>query len=206
MNKQFFQNALILLMLMASASLFAQQTIKVDTKESFVRWMGKKPTREHTGFVKLSDGELQVDNNTIKGGSFTLDMNTITNVDLKDQGSNQKLVNHLKSADFFNVEQYPTAKFVITTVTNKNHSGSSEDDKKTTHRIEGDLTIKGITKKVSFDASINILNGKFAASTQPFTINRTDWDVNYQSKSIIAGLKDEFIFDDITIDLELVSR
>jgi polyisoprenoid-binding protein YceI len=72
--------------------------------------------------------------------------------------------------------------------------------------VDGDLTIKGITKKVSFDASINLLNGKFAANTLPFTINRTEWGVNYQSKSIVAGLKDQFIYDDITLEIELVSQ
>jgi polyisoprenoid-binding protein YceI len=71
--------------------------------------------------------------------------------------------------------------------------------------VDGDLTMKGITKKVSFDASINLLNGKFTASTPEFMINRTEWNVNFQSKSVIAGLKDQFIYDDITLSIELVS-
>jgi polyisoprenoid-binding protein YceI len=180
-----------------------QQSIKLNKEESKIIWIGKKPTGEHTGYVKLLDGELKVNKNEVTGGSFIIDMNSITDVDLKDEGSNKKLVTHLKSSDFFDVEKFPTSKFVITNV--EIQKNTSSGPLKTTHRVEGDLTIKGITKKVSFDASINLLNGKFAASTPEFTINRTEWNVNYQSKSVMAGLKDQFIYDDITLSIELVS-
>jgi polyisoprenoid-binding protein YceI len=109
----------------------------------------------------------------------------------------------LKSADFFDVAKYPSAKFVITKVSRV--AGTNAGALKATHRIEGNLTMKGITKKVSFDASINLLNGKLVASTPSFTIDRTLWGVNYQSKSIFSELKDQFIYDDMTLSIELVS-
>jgi polyisoprenoid-binding protein YceI len=204
MNKQIFLTMAALFMLMVSVTLSAQQSIKVDLSESKINWSGKSPTGEHKGFVKLSNGELNVDKGEIKGGSFSLDMTSITNTDITDEESNKKLVTHLKSNDFFDVQKFPTAKFVITKVTKQNNSSTGES--KATHRVEGDLTIKGVTKRIGFDASINLLNGKFAASTPPFTINRTEWGVNYQSKSVIEGLKDQFIYDDITISIELVSN
>lgn len=206
MSKHIVLSMIACLLLMSHSLLQAQESqkrIKVDTEESKVNWMGKKPTGEHKGFVKLSSGELIFEGNEVKGGSFVMDMNSITDLDLQDEGTRNKLVSHLKSSDFFDVQKFPTSKFVITSV--KKHK-ITETNSRTTHRIEGDLTIKGITKKVSFNASINLLNGKFTATAPPFTINRTEWGVNYQSKSIFSGLVDQFIYDDITLNIDLVSQ
>jgi len=205
MNKYIFRCQAALVLLLVSLSLHAQQTISINTEESRVYWTGKKPTGEHKGYIKIREGKLQSVNNEIKGGSFIMDMNTITNLDIKDEGSRDKLVSHLKSPDFFDVQKFPTARFVITNVSKLNN-GAPGATKKATHRVEGDLTLKSVTKRVSFDASINGLNGKFAATALPFTINRTEWGVNYQSKSIVAGLRDEFIFDDVTLTIDLVSQ
>jgi len=212
MNKNRIIYVTVSVLLVFSFALNAQQSQKqssssklgINTAESKVNWLGKKPTGEHTGYVKLSDGEILLDKNEIKGGSFVIDLNTITDTDLKDEGMNARLVGHLKSADFFDVAKYPTAKFAITRITKL--SGTAAGAAKATHNIEGDLTIKGITKKISFDASINLLNGKLTASTSAFTIDRTQWGVNYQSKSVFAELKDQFIYDDMTLSIELVSK
>ena len=204
MNMQLFKTIAASFLLLVSVMLNAQQSLKVDASDSKVNWSGKSPTGEHLGYIKLTDGELIVDKGEIKGGKFNFDMNSITNTDISDAESRNKLVTHLKSVDFFDVQKFPTAKFVITKVSKLNNGSTGQ--LKATHRVEGDLTIKGITKKISFDASINLLNGKFAASAPAFIINRTEWGVNYQSKSIIAGLKDEFIYDDITVSIELVSN
>jgi polyisoprenoid-binding protein YceI len=201
--------ALLLLSLVSSNVVLAQKKsvankLAVNTADSKVNWIGKKPTGEHSGYVKLSSGEILVENKEIKGGSFVIDLNTITDTDLKDEGMNAKLVGHLKSPDFFDVAKYSTAKFVITKVTKA--TGTAAGAPKATHTIEGDLTIKGITKKIRFDASINELNGKVTASTTPFTIDRTLWGVNYQSKSVFAELKDQFIYDDMTLSIDLVTQ
>lgn len=193
---------------LSGLALQAQTTstkkLAINTTDSKVSWLGKKPTGEHTGYVKLTGGEVIIDKNELTGGSFTIDFNSIINLDLKDEGMNNRLVGHLKSADFFDVAKYPTGRFSITKVTKV--GGPAAGAAKATHRIEGDLTMKGITKKISFDASINLLNGKLVASTPTFTIDRTQWGVNYQSKSIFAELKDQFIYDDMTLSVELVSN
>jgi polyisoprenoid-binding protein YceI len=158
------------------AQTASAKKLAINTTDSKVSWLGKKPTGEHNGYVKLTGGEVIVDKNELTGGSFTIDFNSIVNLDLKDEGMNNRLVGHLKSADFFDVAKYPTARFAITKVTKV--SGPAAGAAKATHRIEGDLTMKGITKKISFDASINLLNGKLVASTLTFTIERTQWSVN----------------------------
>ena len=212
MNKKTITSLIASFIIISSVSMHAQEASKAKTgnkltvnlADSKVNWIGKKPTGEHTGFVKLTGGDILADNNEIKGGSFVIDLNSIVDVDLKDEGMNGKLVGHLKSADFFDVEKYPTARFVITKVTKI--PGTAAGAAKSTHKIEGDLTMKNITKKISFDASINMLNGKLTASSAPFKIDRTQWGVNYQSKSIFAELKDQFIYDDISLAIELVTK
>ena len=203
MRMQSLSYNITVVLLTISSHIGAQSAIKIDTGESKINWTGKQPTGEHMGYVKLKEGHLLIEGNEVKGGSFVMDMSTITNTDIKDEGSNKKLVTHLKSPDFFDTQKFPTAKYVITDVSRINNGAQVQ--RKATHRIEGDLTMKGVTKKVSFDASINVLNGKFTANAPLFTINRTEWGVNYQSKSVIAGLRDEFIYDDITLTIELVS-
>ncbi len=196
-------NILISVFLCISSVVSAQNIVRINTDQSKVKWTGKKPGGEHHGFVKLKDGQLVIVGNEVKGGSFTIDMNSITDIDLKNEEFNNKLVNHLKSSDFFDVSKHPEAKFVITDVSKINNGAKVE--RKATHSITGDLTIKGITKKISFDASINSLNGKVTSSTPVFSLNRTEWGVNHQSKSVFANLKDNFIHDDILLSVELIS-
>lgn len=183
---------------------YAQQSINLNKEESKINWTGKKPTGEHKGYVLLKEGRLLTENSEVTGGSFVMDMNSITNVDIKNDEGKNKLITHLKSNDFFDVQKFPTAKFEITNISKINNG--AQQQRKATHSIEGDLTMKGVSRKVSFDASINVLNGKYTANTPDFTINRTEWGVNHQSKSIVAGLTDDFIHDDITLSIDLVSQ
>lgn len=204
MKRHYINYTLAIVLLAISGSVYGQRSVKINTGESKINWTGKKPTGEHKGYVKLREGELLVENNEVKGGSFLLDMNSIDNTDLKNEESKTKLVNHLKSPDFFDVKKYPTAKFVITNVTRINNG--DRKDRNSTHRIDGNLTMKGITKKVSFEASINTLNGKIAANTPGFSVNRTEWGVNHQSKSIFANLRDDFVNDEIDLSIDLVTN
>ncbi len=188
----------------ASAKKATANKMAVNTNESLVNWLGKKPGGEHNGTVKLTEGTIQLAGNEISGGSFVIDMNSIVNLDLKDEGMNQRLVGHLKSSDFFDVEKYPTASFVITKVSRLKSTTSAA--LKVTHRIEGDLTIKGITKSIVFDAHVSNAGGKLVATTESFVIDRTLWTVNYQSKSVFAELKDQFINDNITLSVKLAAN
>lgn len=202
--KRYLIGFTLTLALLAVSDVLFGQSVKVNTDESKINWIGRKPAGEHKGYVKLREGELLVENNELKGGSFVLDMKSIEDLDLKNESMKAKLLNHLKSDDFFDVQKYPTARYVITGVTRINNG--EKEKRNATHRIDGNLTMKGVTKKVSFDASINMLNGKVAANTPSFKINRTDWGVNYQSKSIFSNLVDEFIHDDIELTIDLVSN
>jgi hypothetical protein len=125
---------------------FPEHKVNINLTDSKIQWTGTKPDGENSGFAKLTAGELLLDNTDITGGSFTVDLNSINNKESK-------------------------ARFEIKKVTKLPVTRTEQGDIKFTHKIEGELTLKGQTKTISFDASVNILNGKVAASSQEFRID-----------------------------------
>jgi polyisoprenoid-binding protein YceI len=215
MNKLFFLAIITFLMVSCnSGSNNAEQAATNDaltinesngtqynliTSESFLQWRGTKPAGEHSGSVDIKEGTINLDNGIISGGSFTIDLKTIENEDVENSEMNTKLVNHLKSEDFFHVDEYPNAKFELVSV--NQDSGNSEITN--AYNITGNLTIKGITKSIIIPAQVDMKDGYVIASTEEFSIDRTLWNVNYQSQKIFAGLKDKYINDEINLKLEL---
>lgn len=164
--------------------------LKVDVENSTVSWKGFKPTGEHAGTIGISNGFISLEKGKLIGGSFTFDMNTIVNTDMPaDSEYNAKLVGHLKSADFFDVEKFPTAKFEITGVTEANGKLS----------VSGNLTIKEATKNITIPANLSTDHGATVFTSEVFTVNRADFNVRYGSKSFFNDLKDKFINDDFEV-------
>lgn len=169
----------------------------VNTQTSQVEWVGYKPAGgQHTGTIKLQAGEILVDNGNITGGKFTIDMNTLSVADLQGEKKG-KLEGHLKDSDFFEVGTHPTGSFEITSV-----EALTGDASGATHKILGNLTLKGVTKSIAIPAKVAITEGKISAETPEFTINRTDWGVQYKS-SVIGTIKDELIADDVKLKIKL---
>ncbi|MBI1224532.1 MAG: YceI family protein [Bacteroidetes bacterium] len=168
----------------------------VDTNASNIVWKGYKVTGEHTGNVKIKSGSLQMQDGILKGGSFDIDMNSITSTDLQGDMAG-KLIGHLKSDDFFGVANHPTAKFVITR--------ALPQDTKGNYKIIGNLTIKETTKEVKFLANVANTNGKPTA-TGKITIDRSEFDVKYGSGSFFDGLGDKTIYDDFDLQVNLVTK
>jgi polyisoprenoid-binding protein YceI len=172
-------------------------TLAVDQSASGVEWIGTKPTGQHNGTVNISNGELMLKDGEVVGGKFTIDLNSIVVLDLTDQEMNAKLLGHLKSADFFEVETYPTAVFEITSVSAL--SGNPE----ASHNITGNLTMKDVTKSVTFPAMINVSDDSVTAVTPAFIIDRTEWNVQYGSRKLFDNLKDNFIHDEMSLKINL---
>lgn len=160
-------------------------TYKINTKSSSLKWTGYHLAKayEHVGNVSLKSGNLVTDGEKLTGGEFVIDMNTITNEDLKDAKDNAKLVNHLKSEDFFAVSQFPEAELVI-----KGSEKIGDNSYKTT----ADLTIRGITKTISFNTNITKQTDTEITATADITINRTDFKVMYGWKVENAMLSGDF--------------
>ncbi|MBN1338308.1 MAG: YceI family protein [Bacteroidales bacterium] len=182
----------------------------VNTASSQIEWLGTKPTGQHTGTIMLQSGSLTVIDGELKGGQFIVDMNSIINHDLEEEEWNTKLVNHLKSDDFFSVEKFPTARFEITSVEKfegiEEPKKEPEGEEAPTHLITGNLTMKGITKSITFGAVVKSESGAISAYTPQFKIDRSEWDVRYQSKKFFDDLKDKFIHDDIALTIKLIAN
>lgn len=160
-----------------------------DITSSSIIWKGYKVTGSHTGTLELKSGSLTFDGDILTGGEFIIDMTSLTTTDLTGEYA-AKLDGHLKSDDFFSVGKFSTASLIITDV---------KSSGKNSYAVTADLTIKGITKPVTFDASVY---GKKA--TANLKIDRTLYDVKYGSGSFFEGLQDNLIYDefDLVIDLE----
>ena len=167
---------------------------KVNPSESTIEWVGSKPTGEHTGTLSIESGVLQASGAAVESGSFLINMKSITVTDLEGD-EKASLEGHLKGMaegkedHFFNVEKYPTAAFEITGVS---ESGGKQ-------MIDGNLTIRNTKKNISFPATFTQNGDSMLLTSEPFTINRTEWGVNYGSKSIFDNLGDKFIDDDIKL-------
>jgi len=172
----------------------------VDLAASKVMWTGSKITGTHSGTISLSSGNILSDNGKITGGEFVLDMNSLTNTDMKAGDGKEDLEGHLKNEDFFDVPKYPTAKFVITKVT------ALEGDAAATHLVYGNLTMKDVTKEVGFKAKVSQSGGMINVSTPKFAINRTDWGIKYGSSSFADIAKDKAINNDIDLAIKLSAK
>ncbi len=168
----------------------------VDVEKSSITWVGKKVTGKHNGTIKLKDASLVMEEGMLKGGTFIIDMTTITNDDM-DGNMKGKLEGHLKSADFFNVEEFPTATLELTNVVSRGTAGS--------YKVIGDLTIKGITKPVKFNAQIGEEDGMKMA-TANIVVDRSEYDVRYGSGSFFDNLGDKTIYDEFELNVKLVLK
>jgi len=172
------------------------ETYRVDTAQSQLTWKAYKVTGEHQGTINLKSGNLQFQDGKLTGGSFIIDMTSINNTDMEGK-MKAKLEGHLKSADFFDVENHPTASFVITKAISRGTPGD--------YKIVGNLTIKNNTKEIKFLAKVNEEGEKLVADAD-ITVDRADFDVRYGSGSFFDNLGDRTIYDEFDVHVKLVAN
>lgn len=163
---------------------------QVDTLNSRIEWKGykivKSDNTSHFGTVKFESGDVTIKDGKLESGKFVANMSSLTSVDLKDDAEQlNKLNGHLKSGDFFEVEKFPTASYEITKVS-ENTSGGDYNT-----ILEGNLTIKGITKPVQFNANVAVKEGEVSIATEPQDINREDFGVKFQMPVANGVIKNE---------------
>lgn len=161
----------------------------VDTDTSVILWKGKKVTGSHEGTIKIKEGNLLFEEGKLFGGSFIVDMTSIVCTDLQGKSS-KKLQGHLMSNDFFSVPNHPTASLLISSVREKKAANS--------YTVSADLTIKGITNSIDFDATVTANR-----ATSNIIIDRTDFDIRYGSGAFFDNLGDRMIYDEFELDLDL---
>ena len=184
----------------AQSATAGAESYMVDTSSSVIEWTGSKPVGKHHGTLKLSGGNVFINNNLPESGNFTIDMSTISVEDLKAGDGKEDLEAHLKGLNqeadadhFFNTKKFPVGRFEITRVTSDNGKAM----------IEGNLTIKETTKNIKFPATVSVNGDALSMVSDVFTIDRTLWNVNYGSKSVYDDLGDKFINDDIELKVTI---
>lgn len=163
----------------------------VDTATSYVDWKGahKGGLAPRWGTIKVDLGTISVANDSISGGDFIIDMKSLL-VDAaavgKEEGKTAAdLEGHLKSADFFDVEKAPTAKFVITSVAPYTEAAGASLVADANYVISGNLTLKDKTLNVTFPAHVNITATAVDAKAK-FVIDRSAWGISYQTEGSAA--------------------
>lgn len=169
----------------AAASATAK-TYTLSTADSSVGFIGAKVTADHEGSFSKFDGTATVEDGKITGVEITVDMTSVSTDD-------EKLTGHLQSPDFFNVEQHPTSKFTLLSVTEKAGEGGA------THEVAGNLEMVGKTNKVTFPATMEVSDGGVHGNAE-FSINRKDWDITY------AGMADDLIKDDVALKFDVTFK
>ncbi len=181
--------AIALLVVFGTTTAMAQNK-KINVDKSKINWVGKKVTGQHAGNINLSEGTLVFEKKALKGGTFTVDMTSITVTDLEAGKGKEKLEGHLKADDFFGTDKFKTAKLDFKLI-------SSNGDN--TYNVTADLTIKGITAPVTFKIAV-----KGNTATTTFKVDRTKYGIKYGSGSFFDNLGDKTIDDqfDLTVNLQ----
>ncbi len=172
------------------------KTVKIDYSKSSVKWKGYKPGGGHQGTLNIKEGKVDMnDDNVPVGGVFTFDMNTISDDDQKGM-MKDKLEQHLKSDEFFNVPQFPLATFTITKI-------DPNSDNEGYYMVNGTLEIKGVKNDISFKARYMKINNELEIETQTISLDRTRWNIDYGSKGFLKKLTEHVIANNFDVDIQI---
>ncbi|WP_223033117.1 YceI family protein [Hanstruepera marina] len=169
----------------------------VDAGNSTIMWKGFKPTGTHTGTIAIENGVFTMNDTAIESGSFLIDMGSITVTDIPaEEESNAKLTGHLKSDDFFHVEQYPSSAFEVTAF-------EMQDGKA---MLSGNLKMKDVENNITIPVNVTENGDTVTITSETFTIDRSKWNVKFKSKSFFDDLGDKFINDDIELQISVTAK
>ncbi|MCC5839995.1 MAG: YceI family protein [Opitutales bacterium] len=177
-------------------------TFPVDVASSTILWTGRNRFNHHTGTLALGSGSLTMEDGQPTAAAFTIDMRSIACTDIRDAAANAGLVAHLLADDFFAVDRFPEAKFVLT----KARPLLSSTDGTPTHHLKGDFTLRGITAPIEFDATLDPRPEGGWGAQALFAIDRTRWNVRYGSGRFFARLGQHLVSDHIHLHLKIFTK
>jgi polyisoprenoid-binding protein YceI len=186
----------ILLLLIAFLPAFSQQKLVLNTAEITINWKGKMwmSTDSHEGIIHFSSGNMTMDKTgKILSANFEINMNTIKTLDARPEKDG--LAEHLKSEDFFAVKRFPKAYFVTTKIEKSTVPNN--------YNVQGNLTIKGILKQVSFAMKMVPMQTSTKATAE-LTLYRSWWGINYKAPDFFSTLKNDLIAEEVPIKLNLI--
>ncbi|QOW09308.1 YceI family protein [Kaistella flava (ex Peng et al. 2021)] len=178
-----------------SIALFSQSKTILSSE---IRWKAYKTLRaeslSHFGTVNLKSGTLIFNGDDLAGGSFVMDMKSIDAADMNEDPKMKKMLeNHLKSDDFFDTNKFPTASFQIKSLKKINSNGYN-------YQVTGPLTIKGISKNISFPVKVSQSNAVYTLTSAQFTFNRKNYGLKYNI------FEDMLIINDVEMNVTIKAK
>lgn len=181
---------------------FVSGSFQLDVEKSVIKWTGSNLTNSHTGILHFRGGAFRLRQGHLEDAQFQIDMKSLACDDIKDAESNQMLVRHLSSDDFFDVAKYPTAKFQLTAAEQLPPGTAGSPN----YEIIGRLTLKGVTDQVTFSAVIGQTEPETIAAQGYLELDRTRWDVQYGSGKFFALLGKHLVNDLVQLHLLIVAK
>jgi hypothetical protein len=167
------------------------QQFIINPAQSRIDWVGKKVTGAHHGTIGIKAGKIIINDGKIMGGDFIVDTTTIDILDIIDPDTNAQFLGHLISEDFFDTAQFKEAILVINTVAG-NH-------------IVADLTIKGITHLINFDAEFQLAEGTVSAKAK-LLVDRTKYGMKFRSGNFFQNLGDTLIYNEFELNVSVTAK
>jgi len=160
-----------------------------ELKKHRIEWSGSMPASTHKGLLTPEEFSVDItDEGKVDYLKVVLDMDSINVTDLEGK-KRDKLMNHLRSEDFFYVEKYPTARFVM--------------DEHRDGYLYGTITIRGVSEQFSIPVEVRGHEDRGWMLTGAFTFDRQNFNVNYQNSGFFGVAKDKIIKDEVELDIEL---
>ena len=184
-----FKTIALAFLAFTATTVASAQTKKIDASKSNITWVGKKVTGSHEGTIKFKEGTLTFKGAKLTGGNFVVNMASIVVTDLKAGEGKEKLEGHLKADDFFGTEKFPLGTLVFTKIAAKQNG---------LYTVTADLTLKGITKPITFDMLV-----KGTKASAALVVDRTKYDIKYNSGNFFENLGDKTIYDNFDLAVEL---
>jgi rhodanese-related sulfurtransferase len=176
-------------------------TRPIDVAESSIEWSGRNLLKKHHGRIGLKSGRLEFLQGQLTGGRVVIDLNNIECFDLKGTEWHDVLIHHLKSDDFFEVERYSEALFVINSARRMDGASLGQPDLE----ITGDLTLKSISAPLTFRAAAGVTPDGKAAAQAVLSFDRTRWNVLYGSGRFFQRLGMHLVNDLVDLEITIVT-
>ena len=175
--------------IISSELILEKKNYDILIDKSELRWKGSKVLgKSHEGTLKVKKGTVEIDKDGFVNGVIIIDMNSLNCTDLSGERK-AGLESHLRDDDFFSIDKFSESEIIF----------KSSNSNNTKMEFNGQLTIKGIEKPISFVAKIEDGDNGDLFAMSKFEFNRTDYDINY------ASIGDNFIRHEIEIEIELTA-
>jgi len=173
---------------------------RVDIDQSVIEWSGRNPNSKHFGTVGIKEGQVEVNNSALTG-VLEIDMDSIDNINLKDDELHPVLTSHLKSDDFFFVKMFPTALLTIT----EGRAAKTPFLSSPNYNLKASLELRGVKADLAFQATVTKTEDGGLAAEAHFDIDRTRWKVIYGSARFFENLGMHLVFDLISFQVKIVT-